>query len=1218
MRPFASKTMLALLAAIATVEVSGSGAKAASSVWTGPFTGTSDFFSSTSSWSTNTAPISDPSTQLIFPGSDAQSYNAVNDIGSPFVANGLIYNTWSTGTITTSSNNVSNGSFALELNGSSPRISINGPGQVNIGGFKNNQNAYPIILAPASGATTIGGSGTGTILLGNYQAAVYSTGDLAVNLNGYQQLVLDSPSGQSGGNPFGGGSSTNPVANTINGTVYLNSGVLFLESTDGMGTAPLVVNGGMLQQTGGETSSTNITANADLVLFSGSAAGTNNITLSGSIAGSGGVRLTGQTQNFTLTNSDTYNGATTIDPAPVSSIKASTLTIGAGGSITSTAPITIGHAGGLGLNAGNPNAGMPATTPLNFIAGYLSITPSTSNSLANLGGFNASGFNTFTFSQLSGNATNTFSFGTTTLNNNAMLFFRGNWPGTANSSYVLGQANFSGGLAMVSDSALVGTSQQVVAFASGSSNASSTAPNAFVTYNSSGVGLIGTTDSTQVVQFGSLANSFSSLPAGDSYVNFNAASGSYSLSGNAQVYALSTSGATTISGAGQLNVSSGAVVLGSALTLKGPTLAFGSRTGYVHAGATFSVTGGSITGTNGLVLGGLGTAVQFSDLGTNTDSSNPFAGGLTLNDVTVSYTNDLQLGAVGGGITLNGGMLVYNGNVSGGSLAISRPIALGPAGGGIYSTDTNATGISVNSTITGPGGFYLTNNILSTSFVTTLTGTNSYTGPTFVGLTSAVGVNLATLNVSSDANMGSVTAPLDLDGGTLQFGSSATFQKSITLLASSTIDTNGNSPAINGVITPLQMFQTTITTVPTLTKVGLGTLTLSANQTLLSGNLQINAGTLALAGAAGALPDIQSVTVGAGAALQIDDSVTNLSNRYADAGKVLLAGGTLNFIGNASGSSETFGSLTLSTGPGTVTVNPANAVLTSSGTTSGSTLLNKTGVGTLILSSVSSYTGGANISAGILKVDIANSTNASFGAITVQSGATLQLAAIGTGTNPPSTNPRGVLVASSFTDAGTVDIQTNGLDLPGASLGTINPLVGEGYNGGTWHGVGITSSTAAANSTHLTAVGVISNDNGQGGSLYGVGGTVGSSFDGTSPGYQDVLVKYTYYGDTDLNGYIDGTDYCRIDNAYLGNQTHPGKYTGWYNGDFNYDGVVDGSDYTLIDNAFNTQGASLAAEIASPTAEIASPVSSVPEPVSMGLLVGGVVVIEKLGRRPRR
>ncbi len=76
-------------------------------------------------------------------------------------------------------------------------------------------------------------------------------------------------------------------------------------------------------------------------------------------------------------------------------------------------------------------------------------------------------------------------------------------------------------------------------------------------------------------------------------------------------------------------------------------------------------------------------------------------------------------------------------------------------------------------------------------------------------------------------------------------------------------------------------------------------------------------------------------------------------------------------------------------------------------------------------------------------------------------------------------------------------------------------------------------------------------------------------FDGIVPGSGDVLVKYTYYGDADLSGQVDGRDYARTDAGYAGH------LTGWSNGDFNYDGTVDGSDYTLIDNAFNRQGSSL-------------------------------------------
>ncbi len=69
-------------------------------------------------------------------------------------------------------------------------------------------------------------------------------------------------------------------------------------------------------------------------------------------------------------------------------------------------------------------------------------------------------------------------------------------------------------------------------------------------------------------------------------------------------------------------------------------------------------------------------------------------------------------------------------------------------------------------------------------------------------------------------------------------------------------------------------------------------------------------------------------------------------------------------------------------------------------------------------------------------------------------------------------------------------------------------LVQSGYNNGGWNGnVGIVSSTAANNGTELTALGVITNDNGSGQPLYGTDGTINSTFDGASPVDGDVLVQ---------------------------------------------------------------------------------------------------------------
>jgi hypothetical protein len=195
---------------------------------------------------------------------------------------------------------------------------------------------------------------------------------------------------------------------------------------------------------------------------------------------------------------------------------------------------------------------------------------------------------------------------------------------------------------------------------------------------------------------------------------------------------------------------------------------------------------------------------------------------------------------------------------------------------------------------------------------------------------------------------------------------------------------------------------------------------------------------------------------------------------------------------------------------------------------------------------------------------------------------------------------------------GVLDVTNNGIDITTGSTADITNQLRSGYNNGNWNGnSGILSSNAAADTSHLTAVGMLVNNNGSGHPFYGTGGTVASTFNGIVPATGDILLKDTYYGDANLDGKVDGTDYSRIDNGVL---THA---TGWWNGDFNYDGVINGSDYTLIDNAFNTQGATLSAEIATATAQIAGAgASAVPEPTSLALVGFGVAGL--LGRRGRR
>ncbi len=198
--------------------------------------------------------------------------------------------------------------------------------------------------------------------------------------------------------------------------------------------------------------------------------------------------------------------------------------------------------------------------------------------------------------------------------------------------------------------------------------------------------------------------------------------------------------------------------------------------------------------------------------------------------------------------------------------------------------------------------------------------------------------------------------------------------------------------------------------------------------------------------------------------------------------------------------------------------------------------------------------------------------------------------------------------ALSFTaGSGTLDLGANDLVVHNASEATITSQIASGYAGGSWHGpVGLTSSSAAATSN--TALGVELNSN-------GAGGTFLSTFDGQPVTSTDVLVKYTYFGDANLDGVVNGSDYTLIDNGFNN------SLVGWHNGDFNYDGIVNGDDYTLIDNAFNTQGLSLASApsemVASDTAQIAggSSPTAVPEPASLSMLTLSAAALLKRRRR---
>ncbi len=335
-------------------------------------------------------------------------------------------------------------------------------------------------------------------------------------------------------------------------------------------------------------------------------------------------------------------------------------------------------------------------------------------------------------------------------------------------------------------------------------------------------------------------------------------------------------------------------------------------------------------------------------------------------------------------------------------------------------------------------------------------------------------------------------------------------------------------------------------------------------------------------------------------------------------GNVTFNNNTKNYTFNGSGIGGGANNTFTLNGTGTVTLNNANTFTGVTNVTAGTLVVGPAGS---IGSTTINVSSGAKLvlqSAGALSVETYQYSNIALNvAGTVSAKFTGGVYSFGFGT----AYGNGLYIAGTTNNwTGTFDLGANAMVLSNtkSTLAAVTNQVKSGYAGGLWNGTGITSSAAAADSTHTTAIGVIINASNQvvnQSELY-------TTFHGTSVQINNILVGYTYYGDANLDGQVDGSDYTLIDNTYNTELASPGlKISGWYFGDFNYDGVVDGSDYTLIDNAFNTQGGNLGGGVGDQGGtfviiadQIAT--SQVPEPAS--LAVFGMSMSMCLGRRKRR
>jgi autotransporter-associated beta strand protein len=487
-----------------------------------------------------------------------------------------------------------------------------------------------------------------------------------------------------------------------------------------------------------------------------------------------------------------------------------------------------------------------------------------------------------------------------------------------------------------------------------------------------------------------------------------------------------------------------------ATALAGGTVDFGAAEGNIFvmtpAGVTISST---LTGTNGLTVSGNGQL-------TLSTANTGLGGAVTINGTTLNIASDGSLGTLAGAnaLAFGGGILRFG--ASGITLAATRAVTLFENSFGAFDTAANSATVAGNISGAGDL-MKLGGNTLTLTGTNSYTGRTIISQGTLQaglanlpnsasnvivnnGVMSFVQTGGGTYN-GSISGIGSVSVNVGAAGGTFAFAGTNTHGGGTNVVSASTNTTlQGNTNNLNGAInianatsgvTFNQNFDATSTATVTgsgkFTKTGTAMLTLSNNSTY-SGVTDVQQGTLAFSAATqlGNSAATNTVVILNNATLQLVDAPYATTPTSVDLGATRAialgaGGGTIN-VGS-------FVDAYTAPIPDTLTISAAI-----SGTAGNN--LTKTGTGTLELASINTYAGVTEIDQGMLSVLVSGSISGS--TVNVDSGATLRALGTVVGTVTNSGTVVGGSTDGSTGSIGILNAIANSIVSPGTTTDGLN------------------------------------------------------------------------------------------------------------------------------------------------------------------------------------